>query len=471
MKISDISIRRPVFTAMIMLAIGVFGAVTYSRLAVDLFPDVDFPVVTVTTIYPGADPETMETKVADPIEESLNSLGGIETLRSVSLEGVTQVIVQFELGVDLDVAAQDVRDRIAGIQADLPEAAETPTVEKLDLGAAPIMQIAVYGDVNQTELARWVEDVAKPALERVDGVGTLELIGGREREIHVFINPDRLRALGLTVLEVNQALAAQNQDVPAGRLGNEALELTMRTSVEATTVEELGQTVVSTRGASVVRLADIARLEDGLEEERSRALLDGRPAVAVVVQKQSGANTVAVAEAVEGALDQLRAIAPAGVELTVVQDNSVRIRGSLEAVQFDLMLGALLAVAIILLFLRDIRATIISALALPISVIGTFIFVGVMGFSLNLMSTLALSLSIGILIDDAIVVIENIVRRRTELGESPIEAAQRGTSEIGLAVLATTFSIVAVFVPVAFMDGMVGQFFYQFGLTVAAAVL
>lgn len=471
MILSDVSIRRPVFTTMVMLAIAAFGAIMYRGLPVDLFPEVDFPVVTVTTVYPGADPETMESKVSDPIEEALNSLGGIESLRSVSLESVSQVIVQFELGVDLDVAAQDVRDRVAGIQSDLPDAAEAPTVEKLDLGAAPIMQVAVYGDVEVAGLARWVEDVVKPRLERVQGVGTLDLIGGRDREIHVYLQPERLRALGITALEVQQALAAQNLDVPSGRLADSRMEQTVRTSAEAESVEELGRIVIASRADSVVRLSDIATLEDGLEEERSRASLDGRPAIAVVVQKQSGANTVAVAAGVEEALVELRASAPTGVSLDIIQDNSTNIRGSLEAVQFDLMLGAVLAVAIILLFLRDLRATFISALALPVSVLGTFVFVGVMGFSLNLMSTLALSLSIGILIDDAIVVIENIVRRRTELGESPVEAAQKGTSEIGLAVLATTLSIVAVFVPVAFMDGMIGQFFYEFGLTVAAAVM
>jgi HAE1 family hydrophobic/amphiphilic exporter-1 len=470
-KIADISIRRPVFTTMVMVAIMAFGGILYARLAVDLFPDVDFPVVTVTTVYPGADPETMETRVSDPIEEALNSLAGIETLRSTSLESVALVVVQFDLDVDLDVAAQDVRDRVSGIIADLPDGAETPVVEKLDLGAAPVMQIAVHGDADPLALSRWVDEVVKPELERVSGVGTLEVIGGQEREIHVWLDPGRLRALGLTALDVIQALAAQNTDVPGGRVGDARVEQTVRTTVEADSLGALGEIIVGARGDGSIRLRDVARLEDGLEEERSRATLDGRTALAVVVQKQSGANTVAVVEGVREALTSLRGRAPDGVHLDVVQDNSVRIRGSLDAVQFDLLLGAFLAVAIIFVFLRDWRATLISALALPASVLGTFVFVSLMGFSLNLMTTLALSLSIGILIDDAIVVIENIVRHRTELGESAASAAYRGTSEIGLAVLATTLSIAAVFVPVAFMDGMVGQFFYQFGLTVAAAVM
>lgn len=471
MKLADVSIRRPVFITMIMVAIMAFGWIVYSRLPVDLFPDVDFPVVTVTTIYPGADPETMETKVADPIEEALNSLGGIETLQSVSLESVAMVIVQFELDVDIDVAAQDVRDRVSGIIMDLPEAAETPIVEKMDLGAAPVAQIAVSGDIDQVALSRWVDEVAKPSLERIAGVGTLDIIGGQEREIHAYIDPDRMRALGITVLDVIQALGAQNMDIPGGRVGDQLLEQTVRTVVEASSVEGLGDIIISPRGDGVVRLRDVVRVEDSLEEERSRASFSGESSLAIVVQKQSGANTVAVVDEVRAALADLERIAPTGVSIEVVQDNSVRIVSSLDAVQFDLILGAILAVLIVFFFLRDPSATFISALALPTSVLGTFVFMGIMGFSLNMLSTLALSLSIGILIDDAIVVIENIVRHRVELGESPMVAAYEGTAEIGLAVLATTLSIAAVFVPVAFMDGMIGRFFYQFGLTVAAAVL
>jgi len=471
MVLSDVSIRRPVFTTMIMVAIVAFGAIAYRGLPVDLYPEVDFPVVTVTTVYPGADPGTIESRISEPIEEALNSLGGVESLSSVSVESVSQVVVQFELGVDLNAAAQDVRDRVAGVESELPDAAEAPTVEKLDLGAAPILQIAVHGGDDPVALSRWVEDVAEPRLTRIDGVGTIELTGGREREIHAWIRPDRLRAWGLTPLDVERALASQNVQIPAGRITGTHVEQTLRTSAEAHTVEALGDVVIATFDDAVVRLSDVVRLEDGLEEERSRARIDGAAAIAIVVQKRSGANTVEVADRVESALVTLREMAPPGVAIDVVQDNSVMVRGSIEAVQFDLVLGAVLAIAIILFFLRDLRATFISALALPTSVLGTAAFVGAMGFTLNLMTTLALSLSIGILIDDAIVVIENIVRRRSALGENAVDAAHRGTSEIGLAVFATTLSIVAVFVPVAFMDGMVGQFFYEFGLTVAAAVL
>tara|TARA_R110002096_G_scaffold434832_5_gene658287 strand:+ start:96754 stop:99930 length:3177 start_codon:yes stop_codon:yes gene_type:complete len=471
MKLADISIRRPVFTSMMMLGILTFGVVLFTKLSVDMFPAVDFPIVTVTTIYPGADPETMETKVAEPIEEAVNSLSGIKMLRSVSLEGVTQVFVQFDLDIDLDTAAQDVRDRVAAIQRDLPDAAEAPRVEKLDIGAAPIMQLAVYGSSDPAQMSVYVEEILKPGLERLTGVGQLELIGTADQELHVYLNPEGLRAHGMTVFEVAQAFSAQNVDFPGGRITRGGEELVVRTNAQSHSVTELENMVLSSVNGSVVRLRDVASVIDGAEEKRSTAEVDGQPAIAIVVRKQSGANTVEVAEGVNEALAELGSRAPPGTELRVLLDNSVNIKASIESVQTDLLLGALLAVFIIFFFLRDIRATFISALALPVSVIGTFAFVQYMGFTLNMMTTLALSLSIGILIDDAIVVIENIVRHRTDLKEGAFEAAHRATAEIGLAVLATTLSLVAVFVPVAFMEGIVGQFFYEFGLTVAFAVL
>ena len=470
MKISEISIRRPVFTTMVIGALVVFGIVLYTRLKVDRFPDVDFPVVTVTVVYPGASPETLERQVAKPLEESINSLSGIRTLRSTSVESVVQVVAEFELGVDLDAAVQDVRDKVAAVKSDLPDAAEEPVVEKLDLGAAPVLQLAVSSK-DPRGLAIYVQDTLKPELERVAGVGQVEILGNTEREVQVELEPDALRAYGLTANDVVGALGHQNIEVPGGRIDAGRQELGLRTDALYRDASKLGGLTVASVGGKPIYLHDVAKVVDGFEEKRSDALLDGRPAVGIVLRKQSVANTVKVADAVHAALGAIRSNAPAGTEIDVVQDNSTPIRASIESVQFDLVLGAFLAIAIILVFLRDLRATLISALALPTSVIGTFGFVAMMGFTLNLMTTLALSLSIGILIDDAIVVIENIVRRRTVFGEGPMEAAERGTAEIGLAVLATTFSIVAVFVPVAFMQGMIGQFFYQFGLTVAVAVL
>jgi len=471
MKIADISIRRPIFAAMVIAAIVVVGVVSFLRLPVDMFPKIDFPVVTVTVVYPGADPETLESKVVDPIEEAVNSLSGIKMLRSVAVESVAQVFIQFDLDVDLATATQDVRDRVASVQRQLPEGAEPPVVEKIDVGAAPIMRIAVSGPAGEAALSRFAEDVLKPGLEGVGGVGQLELLGSREREMHVWVDPERLRAYGTTVLEVVQALGAQNLDVPGGRLTRGGQELSLRTNAQARSAEQLADLALVGMSGAQVRLGDVATVEDGQEEARSRAFVDGRPALALVVRKQSDANTVEVAARVRAELPRLQALAPPGTKVEVMIDNSTRIKTSIETVQLDLVLGALLAIAIIFVFLRDLRATFISSLALPTSVIGTFAFIEIMGFTVNLLTTLALSLSIGILIDDAIVVIENIVRHRTEKGERPRDAASRGTAEIGLAVLATTFSIVAVFVPVAFMQGMIGQFFYEFGLTVAFAVL
>jgi len=469
--LSDVSIKRPVFATMIIAAIVVFGVVLYTRLNVAMFPEVNFPVVTVSVIYPGASPETMEMQVTDLIEEAVNSLSGIRSLRSVSLESVSQVFVEFDLDIEAATAAQEIRDRISTVQQKLPDGAELPNVQKLDLGAAPVMQLALSGGRDQAFLLRYAEDKLKPQLERIRGVGQVDVIGGRDREMHVWVSPESLRSYGLTVHEVVGALQSQSLDLPGGRVERGGRELVVRTNAQARSAEEMSNLAIATRQGAVIKLRDVARVEDGFEEARSKASVDGKPAVALILRKQSDGNTVLVADLVKQELPRLRAAAGADVRLEVLVDNSREIRGSIETVQLDLFLGAGLAILIIFLFLRDPRATMISALALPTSVIGTFGFVKVMGFTLNLMTTLALSLSIGILIDDAIVVIENIVRRRTALHESPMEAAQRGTAEIGLAVLATTLSIVAVFVPVAFMQGLLGQFFYEFGLTVAFAVL
>ncbi|TNE87291.1 MAG: efflux RND transporter permease subunit [Deltaproteobacteria bacterium] len=468
MNLPGLSIARPVFTTMVMFAIALFGLVLYQGLEVDQFPEVDLPVVTVVTIYPGADPETVENQVTTPIEDALFSLGGLDELQSVSLSSVSQVIVNFELGTDVNVAAQDIRDALATV--DLPDQVEEPIIQRVDLGATPILQLAVTGPGELTDLVRYVEGELEPELKRIDGVGNIDVFGAQDREIHIWLDPARLAATGLTVDDVTRVLGAQNIEIPGGRIDNGELEMSLRASAAVETPDDFAEIALVTMGDAVVRLGDIARVEDGVEEARSTAFLDGQPAVALLVRKQSDGNTVAVAHGVHDALPGLLAAAPAGTEILPVLDNSRLIESSIETVQFDIVLGGFLAVAIILLFLRDWRATLISATALPVSVIGTFAFVGAMGFTLNMLTTLALSLSIGILIDDAIVVIENIVRRKS-LGEDAMTAARNGTSEIMLAVLATTLSIVAVFVPVAFMDGMIGQFFFEFGMTVAFAVL
>lgn len=471
MILSDISIRRPVFATMVLSAIVAFGALFYTRLNVDMFPNVDFPIVTITVTYPGAGPDTMESQVAKPIEDAVNSLSGIQSLRSTSQEGITQIFVQFDLDVEIGAATQEVRDKLATVASELPDGADAPNVQKLDLGAAPVMQLGVHGGASDTALLSYAEDILKPQLERIDGVGQVTIVGGRAREMHVWLDGQALRAYQMTASEVAQALRSQNLDLPGGRVERGIRELVVRTDAQARNAQQLADIVLATRGESTIRLSQVATVEDSFEEQRSLASKDAAPAVVISIQKQSDANTVKVAKAVHAVMPDVQLTVPAGATLEILMDNSTSIESSIETVEFDIVLGGVLAILIIFFFLRDLRATLISALALPTSVIGTFIFVHIMGFTLNMMTTLALSLSIGILIDDAIVVIENIVRRRTQLGESPHEAASRGTAEIGLAVLATTLSIVAVFVPVAFMDGIIGQFFYEFGLTVAFAVL
>ncbi|MCA9550286.1 MAG: efflux RND transporter permease subunit [Myxococcales bacterium] len=469
MKIAEVSIGRPVFAAALNLVLLLFGAVTYSGIGVDLFPQVDLPVVTVTAIYPGADPAAVETKVADKLEEELNTLSGVDLLRSVSLENVAQVIVTFDLDRDVDQAAQDVRDKVAKVQASLPEDVDPPVVEKFDVGAAPILSVAVAGPMSPREVSRVADDVIKARLVRISGVGSVELVGRRDREIHVWVDRERLGSYGLAVTDVAQALMAQNLEVPSGRIQVGPEELMVKTKGEVDSAEAIGDLVVTNFGGAPIRVRDVAVVEDGEEEARASSDVDGTSAVALVIQKQSDANTVEVAKAVKAELEKIRQKLPEGMTLSVPSDNSRFIEASINDVKFDLLFGGILTVLIVFLFLRDLRATVIAAVALPTSVVATFAFIAVMGFTFNNMTMLALTLSIGILIDDAIVVIENI-HRHLEMGKSAVQAARDATNEIGLAVMAITASIIAVFVPVALMDGIVGRFFFQFGMTVSFAV-
>ena len=469
--LSGLAIRRPVFTTMVMLGLIVLGIFGYRRLAIDQFPDVDIPVVTVQTVYPGASAEVVEREVTRRMEEAFNPVEGVDRITSVSLEGVSQVILEFDLGREVDVAAQDIRTKIETIRRDLPEDIDPPLVQKLDPGAQPIISLALSSErmplVGLTTLAD--EDVRRQ-LESVSGVGEVRLAGGLAREVRVNLLPARMEALGVTVPQVMAALGSQNLEVPAGRVEQGANERIVRVTGRITEARQFADVIVATRAGQPVRLSDVARVEEGNEEERSVALVDGRRAVALDIIKVSGANTVAVADEVQKAVTQLRATLPEGVELSVIRDNSVEIRQSVNDVIHELVLGAILTIVIVMLFLNDWKATAITSLALPVSVISSFILMNALGFTLNMLTLMALSLSIGILIDDAIVVVENIVRHR-EMGENHFTAAGHGTQEIVLAVMATTFAIVAVFVPVAFMGGIIGRFFYQFGMTVAWAVL
>jgi HAE1 family hydrophobic/amphiphilic exporter-1 len=459
---------------MVIMVPIVFGLLAYPRIGVEQFPSVEFPVVTVVAVYPGADPSSMETKVAKPMEDALSSMGGIKRLQTFSLESVTQVVIEFQLDVDADKAVQGVRDRIAGIP-NLPRELETPKIQKFDIGAEPIMSLALSGTGSPRDLTKLAEDVVKQRLGQLKGVGNIDIVGGRPREIHVVIDPARLAARGLTPADVSAALEGQNLELPAGRILESGREVVVTTKGAFTSLQEIADAPISASASgtpgAVVRVGDVAEVQDDMLEARSHASVDGKAALGLVIQKESGANLVSVARQIRAEVAAMeRQLADKGAHLTITNDEAPYIEGSFHDVQIDLVLGAVLAIVIILFFLRDGRATFISALALPTSVIATVWFLSLLGFTFNQMTMLALSLSIGLLIDDAIVVIENI-HRHLEQGKTPLRAAAEGTAEIGLAVLATTFSIIAVFAPVAMMQGIIGRFFFQFGITVSVAVL
>jgi len=463
-------ISRPVFTGMLTLVVLVFGLVAYPRIGVDQFPEVEFPIVTVTTVLPGADPETIERTVTEPLEEALNTLSGLDTLRSINVENVSQVVVRFDLERDVNVAAQDVRDRVQATLSRLPREIRTPVVEKFDIGAIPVVELALSSPLPIERLTKVAEDVVKPALQQIPGVGSVTLIGGQGREIAIVVDPALTKGYGLAPSDVVAAIRAQSIDVPGGRTLESGIERTVKVAGEARSVEALRALVVASPGGVPVRLGQLAQVLDGPAEARSSAQLGGESAIGLVVLKQSGSNTVQVAEAVKQRLASIEGLLPEGSRIAVVVDGAKFIRSSISAVQEDMIIGGILAVLVVLVFLRNFRSTLVAAAALPTAIIGTFAVMNALDFTFNVVTMLALTLSIGLLIDDAIVVIENIVRH-VEEGESPWEAARKGTTEIALAVLAVTLAVVAVFVPVAFMEGLMGRFFYQFGVTVAVAVL
>jgi HAE1 family hydrophobic/amphiphilic exporter-1 len=471
MFLSDLSIKRPIFASVMMLALVTLGAFSYKRLAVDMFPDVEIPVVTVVTKFPGASPESVEREVSKRIEEAVNPIAGVKKVLSISREGVSTVIVEFQLEVRLNDGAQEMRAKVAAIRGELPQGIEEPIIQKLDFAAAPIVSLAVRSeDLSPGDLTTLVEKKVKRRFENIPGVGKVDLVGASKREVDVRLDPSRLEALGMGVDEVISGLQSENVNTPLGRLTRDGSEFPLRISGKPAEVRGFAGMVIGQRHGRPVMLGEVADVVDGIEEQRSLALVNGTPAVALDIKKQSGANTVSVVDAVKKEIARLQPELPAGTRIAMVRDASLMIRESVHDVQVTLILGGLLTVFIVFCFLNSWRSTVITGLTLPISVISSFIVMYFMGMTLNVMTLMALSLAIGLLIDDAIVVRENIVRH-LEHGQDHFEAASAGTSEIGLAVLATTFSIVAVFVPVAFMKGIVGRFFFQFGITVAFAVL
>lgn len=471
MRISEVSVRRPVLAVMIVGALVALGAISRSRLGVDLFPRVEFPVVTVNTVLEGANPETIESEVTEIIEAAVNTISGIDELTSQSSEGLSQVFVQFDLGEDIDLKAQDVRDKVALARRDLPVQAEAPIVEKLDPDSAPILAVMVAGPIALRDLTRFADDVVKERLERLPGVGAVTLVGGRDRAVRIWPDLYRLRGHRLSVDDLVESVRREHADLPGGRLevAGGSAEYGLETQGEVQSVDEFGDIAVARRAGATVYLRDVAWVEDGLEDERSYSELGGVPGVSLLVRRQSGRNSVEVAGLVKAEVAALRSEAPDGIELEIAQDTSRFIETSIHDVTLDMVLGGFLAVVVTLLFLRSWRSTLIVAIAIPTSVVATFFFFFVSGFTVNMLTMMALSVSIGILIDDAIVVLENIYRHIEE-GRPPFRAAIDASAEIGPAVIASTLAIGAVFVPIAFMKGIVGRFFYEYGLSVVFAV-
>ena len=471
MFLSNLSIKRPIFASVMMLALVTLGAFSYKRLAIDMFPDVEIPVITIVTKYPGASPETVEREVSKRIEEAVNPIAGVKHVVSMSRESVSTVIVEFRLEVRINEASQEARAKVSAIRGDLPKGIDEPIIQKLDFSAMPVVSLAVRSEtLSPRELTTLVDKKIRRRFENIAGVGKVELVGESRREVNVDIDPVRLEALGMGVDEVIAGLAAENVNTPLGRLNRNGFEYPLRVSGKPEAVDQFRPMVIAQRNGRPVTLGEVANVRDGIEEQRSLALVNGVPAVAVDIQKQSGANTVDVVDTVGKEIGKLQGELPPGTRIEMVRDASIMIRDSVRDVQETLVLGGILTVLIVFCFLNSWRSTVITGLTLPISVISSFIVMNFMGMTLNVMTLMALSLAIGLLIDDAIVVRENIVRH-LERGKDHFAAAREGTSEIGLAVMATTFSIVAVFVPVAFMKGIVGRFFFQFGITVTFAVL
>jgi HAE1 family hydrophobic/amphiphilic exporter-1 len=469
--LAEISIRRPVFASVLVLSLVVVGVFSYFNLGVDRFPKVEFPTVSITTRQAGAAPEDIETEITDRVERAVNTISGIEELRSVSTEGVSQVFIQFALEKSVDVAAQEVRDKINQILADLPRDIDQPIIDKVDADAAPILYLSLAAHRPIRDVTEFADKTLRREIESLPGVGQVTIVGGRARQVNLWMDPSRLRAYNLTVAEVSRAVSNQNLQLPGGSVNQGSRELTLRMKGRVNAVSEFDGLVVTTRNGAQIRLRDVGTAEDGLEEAETAANIDGNAAVLLAIRRQSGTNTVAVIEGVKERLDAIKTRLPAGYALTVVRDESEYIKASVDTVQEHLVVGAFLAALVVLLFLRNWRSTVIAAIAIPTSIVSTFALMWAMGFTLNMMTLLALTLAVGIVIDDAIVVLENIYRLMEEQNLPPLQAAVEGTREIGLAVLATTLSLIAVFLPVAFMGGIVGRFMNSFGLTMAFAIL
>jgi len=470
MNLTEISLKRPVFATVIILALVVLGMFSYQSLNVDEYPDVEIPVVGITVTYDGASPEQIESKVTKKIEESVSAVSGVEHISSTITEGTSLTIVEFTLETSAATAAQDVRDKVGSVVGQLPTDAKTPVISRFDPSATPIISLTVTGDQSLRELTTVVTDLISKRLETVSGVASVTVKGDVEREIKINLDRDKIAAYQLTIPQIKTSLTSENVDTPGGKVTDGKHETTVRSVGSITSPQQFLTLPIAQRNGVQLYVHNIATISDGTVDATAITKLNDKEAIGIEVMKQSGGNTVVVANNVKKEIEKLKKELPAGVELTVIQDNSVKISDSINDVLYNIVIGGLLAVAIVFLFLGNWRSTLIAGIAIPTSIITTFLMMKALNFTINTMSLLGLSLAVGILIDDAIVVIENIVRH-LQMGKDKYTAAAEGTAEISLAITATTFSLVAVFLPVGIMTGIIGQFFKQFGITVAVSVL
>jgi HAE1 family hydrophobic/amphiphilic exporter-1 len=469
--LAALSVKRPVFATVLILSLTVIGLFSFTLLGVDRYPKVDIPTVVVTTVQPGAAPEQIETEISDKIEEAVNTISSIDELRSVSSEGVSQVMITFLLDKDTNIAAQEVRDKVNGVLPLLPKTIQQPRVDKFDPDAAPVLSVALTANKPVRDITEYADKVLRRQIESVTGVGQVLVIGGRQRQVNIWLDSERLRAYNLTVTDVSRALQGQNIETPGGRVDQGPQSISLRTRGRVASVGEFGDVVIREMGGHPVRVSDVAAVEDGQADQNTVANINGTGTVLLQIRRQSGTNTVQVVHDVKDRIAELTGALPPGYSMRVVRDTSDFIEASIHSVEEHLVVGSVLAALVVLLFLTNWRSTLISAIAIPTSIIATFGLVWYMDFTLNSLTMLALTLSVGIVIDDAIVVLENIYRFIEEKHEPPFQAAVHATKEIGLAVLATTLSLVAIFVPVGFMGGIVGRFMKSFGLTMAFAIM
>ncbi|UCF79439.1 MAG: efflux RND transporter permease subunit [Candidatus Eiseniibacteriota bacterium] len=470
MFLAKLSVRRSVLATMALLSLVVIGAFSYVRLTVDLFPPIEFPVVTVVTVYPGAGPEEIESLVSEPIEDVVSSIGGLKTLQSYSQEGVSIVVAEFELGTDADFASMDVKGKVDAILATLPEDIELPAISKFDIGAIPVMNLAVSGKRPLQETYEIADETIRLQLAKVEGLAAIDIIGGRKREISVLVSKEKLTGYGLSIMDVVAAIAVENLNVPGGHITEESREYGVRIQGEFESLDEIRDVWIQRNNSSPVRLGEIADVRDSFEEVRELARFNGQETVGITLQKRTDANTVQVAADVKQTIESLKSILPPDVEIQMARDRSTFIEGSISDVTSNMIIGIILTALVLFLFLHSWEGTVIVGVSIPVSIVATFGFLYFAGFTINVMSLMGLAICIGILVTNSIVVMENIYRFM-QMGKDSREAAEQGTSEIALAVLASTMTNVVVFVPIAFMSGIIGQFFRQFGLTVTFATI